>query len=44
MTENKKDQKIEQKFYTIPLRDIVIFPKMTSTILVGREKSINTIE
>jgi ATP-dependent Lon protease len=44
MTENKKDQKIEQKFYTIPLRDIVIFPKMTATILVGREKSINTIE
>jgi ATP-dependent Lon protease len=44
MTENKKDQKIDQKFYTIPLRDIVIFPKMTTTILVGREKSINTIE
>ena len=44
MTENKKDQKIDQKFYTIPLRDIVIFPKMTTTILVGREKSINSIE
>ena len=44
MTVNKKDQKIEQKFYTIPLRDVVIFPKMTTTILVGREKSINTIE
>ena len=40
MTENK----IDQKFYTIPLRDIVIFPKMTTTILVGREKSINSIE
>ena len=33
MTENKKDKKIEQKFYTIPLRDVVIFPKMTITIL-----------
>ena len=44
MTENKNDQRIDQKFYTIPLRDIVIFPKMTTTILIGREKSINTIE
>jgi ATP-dependent Lon protease len=44
MTENKKDQKLDQKFYTIPLRDAVIFPKMTTTILVGREKSINSIE
>ncbi|MBM3579225.1 MAG: endopeptidase La [Alphaproteobacteria bacterium] len=33
-----------QIFHTIPLRDIVIFPQMTTTILVGREKSINSIE
>jgi ATP-dependent Lon protease len=44
MTENKNNQKLDQKFYTIPLRDVVIFPKMTTTILIGREKSINTIE
>ncbi len=30
--------------YTLPLRDVVIFPQMTTTILVGREKSVNGIE
>jgi ATP-dependent Lon protease len=44
MTENKNNQKLDQKFFTIPLRDVVIFPKMTTTILIGREKSINTVE
>ena len=34
----------EQKFYTLPLRDIVIYPKITNTILVGRAKSINSVE
>jgi ATP-dependent Lon protease len=33
-----------QIFYSIPLRDIVIFPQMTVTIIVGREKSIMAIE
>ncbi len=33
-----------QIFYTIPLRDIVIFPQMTVTIVVGRQKSIAAIE
>lgn len=28
----------------IPLRDSVVFPQMTTTILVGREKSINGVE
>lgn len=33
-----------QIFYAIPLRDIVIFPQMTTTIVVGREKSVHAIE
>ncbi len=33
-----------QKINAMPLRDIVIFPKMTTTILIGREKSIQSIE
>lgn len=28
----------------LPLRDVVIFPQMTTTILVGREKSVKAIE
>lgn len=33
-----------QIFHALPLRDVVIFPQMTTTILVGREKSVNSIE
>jgi ATP-dependent Lon protease len=33
-----------QIFNALPLRDAVILPNMTTTILVGREKSINSIE
>ncbi len=33
-----------QIFYAIPLRDIVIFPHMTTTIVVGRQKSVQAIE
>lgn len=33
-----------QVFHAIPLRDVVIFPQMTTTILVGREKSLNSVE
>jgi len=29
-------------FYTLPLRDVAIFPNSTSTILIGRSRSINT--
>ncbi|MFZ9469648.1 MAG: endopeptidase La [Rickettsiales bacterium] len=36
---NSVNQKI---FYTIALRDVAIFPNTTSTILIGRSKSINT--
>jgi ATP-dependent Lon protease len=40
-----QDQPIQpQIFHTLPLRDVVIFPQMTTTILVGREKSLNSIE
>jgi ATP-dependent Lon protease len=33
-----------QVFHALPLRDVVIFPQMTTTILVGRENSLNGIE
>ncbi len=33
-----------QVFYTLPLRDVVLFPHMTTTILVGREKSVKGVE
>ena len=39
------EQQIQsQIFCTLPLRDVVIFPQMTTTILVGREKSIKGVE
>jgi ATP-dependent Lon protease len=41
---NENTKKNLQKFYTLPLRDTVIFPRTTSTILIGRKKSITTIE
>lgn len=31
-------------FYSLPLRDVVIFPSMTTTILVGRPKSVAAVE
>lgn len=40
----KKEQLQSQTFYTLPLRDLVIFPQMTSAILVGREKSLASID
>ena len=33
-----------QIFYAVPLRDIVIFPQMSTVIVIGREKSIRSIE
>ncbi|MBM5782465.1 MAG: endopeptidase La [Pelagibacterales bacterium] len=39
------EQQIQpQVLCALPLRDVVIFPNMTTTILVGREKSVNGIE
>ena len=39
-----KQQIQPQVFHSLPLRDVVIFPQMTTTILVGREKSLNGVE
>ncbi|NBV07388.1 MAG: endopeptidase La, partial [Proteobacteria bacterium] len=33
-----------QAFYALPLRDVVLFPHMTTTILVGRPKSVKGVE
>ena len=35
---------VKPVFYTLPLRDVVVFPHMTTTILVGREKSLKGVE
>jgi ATP-dependent Lon protease len=42
MTEQQNTK--TQNFHALPLRDAVIFPQMTTTILVGREKSLNSVE
>ncbi len=39
-----QEQLQPQIFHALPLRDVVIFPQMTTTILVGREKSIQSVE
>lgn len=39
-----KQQIQSQIFHALPLRDVVIFPQMTTTILVGREKSVHSVE
>ena len=39
-----KQQIQSQVLRALPLRDVVIFPQMTTTILVGREKSLNGVE
>ncbi|MDA0902415.1 MAG: LON peptidase substrate-binding domain-containing protein, partial [Proteobacteria bacterium] len=33
-----------QIFYSLPLRDIVLFPQMTTAVLVGRDKSVKAIQ
>ena len=44
--QNKPENSIlqPQVFFTLPLRDVVLFPHMTTTILVGREKSVKGVE
>lgn len=44
--QNKPENSVlqPQVFFTLPLRDVVIFPHMTTTILVGREKSVKGVE
>lgn len=45
MTQQQIQTQIQpQVLCALPLRDVVIFPHMTTTILVGREKSVNGIE
>ena len=45
LDESNAEETIDpQLFYALPLRDVVIYPQMTTTILVGREKSLNSIE
>ena len=40
----KEDIKLKIKMPMIPLRDVVIFPNTVSTLFVGREKSIFSLE
>ena len=35
---------IQEKLPLLPLRDVVIFPYMTTPLLVGRAQSVNAIE
>ena len=44
MTDQQNKVLQPQVFYTLPLRDVVLFPHMTTTILVGREKSVKGVE
>ena len=39
-----KEIKLKIKMPMIPLRDVVIFPNTVSTLFVGREKSIFSLE
>ena len=39
-----EDIKLKIKMPMIPLRDVVIFPNTVSTLFVGREKSIFSLE
>ncbi|MDA9231388.1 endopeptidase La [Rickettsiales bacterium] len=41
--DNKQKIKGKNEFYSLPLRDLVMFPDTTATILVGRKGSINSI-
>ncbi len=41
---NETYLKESKSFYTLPLRDLVMFPNTTATILVGRRKSINSVK
>ena len=34
----------KEKFPVLPLRDIVVYPKMIVPLFVGREKSINALQ
>ena len=40
----ESEVKVKLKMPMIPLRDVVIFPNSVSTLFVGREKSIYSLE
>ncbi len=42
--EEKSDSDKSHKFFALPVRDIVVFPQMTTTILIGRAKSVAAIK
>ena len=45
MAIKKKSEKQNKKILpALPLRDIIIFPNMVVALLVGRVRSINTVE
>ena len=37
-------QKKTQRYYLLPVKDLVVFPKSITSVLVGRKKSINIID
>lgn len=37
-------QKKVQRYYLLPVKDLVVFPKSITSVLVGRKKSINIVE
>lgn len=42
--QNVQHHPLAQIYNALPLRDAVIFPRMTTTIVVGRDKSIKSLE
>ena len=39
-----KDEKLDNSYAVLPLRDIVVFPHMIVPLFVGRDKSVNALE
>lgn len=37
-------QKKTQRYYLLPVKDLVVFPKSITSVLVGRKKSMNIVE
>ena len=37
-------QNKKQRYYLLPVKDLVVFPKSITSVLVGRKKSINIVE
>ena len=43
-SKNSTSSENQRIIYALPLRDVVLFPHMTTTILIGREKSVFGVE